>query len=226
MRVCIHQPNYLPYIGFFNKIKHTDTYVLFDMAQYEKNNFHNRNRIRTENGSMYLTIPILSKDCYLKKVCDVKLPPNNKWMKKHWKAIEANYARSDYFDSYKNSLEEIYQTNFTGLTDFNEKIIRFLINEFRLESTIIKSTDLNLDENLKSTDLLINILKELDATFYLSGPSGKKYLDELIFRKEGIRLDYQHFTHPDYKQRFDGFVENMSAIDLLFNVGEKSKEIL
>ncbi|MFZ2498674.1 WbqC family protein [Methanosarcina sp.] len=226
MKACIHQPNYLPYIGFFNKIKNTEVYVLFDIAQYEKNKFCNRNQIRTENGSMYLTIPVLSKDCYLKRMCDVKLPPNSKWMKKHWKAIEANYAKSEYFDSYKDPIEKLYQTNFTSLVDFNEEIIKFLINEFCLESTIIKSTDLNLDQNLKSTDLLINILKEINAASYLSGSSGKNYLNELTFKKEGIKLEYQHFTHPVYKQRFNGFVENMAAFDLLFNIGEKSKQMI
>lgn len=226
MNVCIHQPNYLPYIGFFNKIKNTEFYVLFDVAQYEKNNFHNRNQIRTENGSMYLTIPILSKDCYLKRICDVELPPDNKWREKHWKSIEANYAKSDYFDSYKDPLKKIYQTNFTKLVDLNEEIIRFLINEFGLESTVVRSTDLGLDENLKSTDLLINILKELNATSYLSGPSGKNYLLESTFEKEGIKLEYQNFIHPEYRQRFNGFLKNMAAIDLLFNIGEKSKEIL
>lgn len=226
MKVCIHQPNYLPYIGFFNKIKNTDVYVLFDVAQYEKNNYHNRNQIRTENGSMYLTIPILSKDCYLKRICDVKLPPDNKWKEKHWKAIEANYARSEYFDNFKHSLKKIYQTNFSKLVDFNEEIIRFLTNEFGLETTLVKSTDLNLEENLTPTDLLVNILTELNATSYLSGPSGKKYLFETTFEKKGIKLEYQNFIHPVYRQRFNGFLGNMAAIDLLFNIGEKSKEIL
>lgn len=226
MKVCIHQPNYLPYIGFFNKIKNTDVYVLLDVAQYVKNRFDNKNRIRTKEGSMYLTIPLLSKDCYLKRLYEVKSPPENKWKKKHWKSIEAHYAKADYFDSYKDSLKRIYETDFTKLVDFNEAIIRFLIKEFKLETTVIKSTDLDIDVNLNSTDLLINILKEVGASIYLSGISGKKYIDEGKFKASNIWLEYQHFVHPVYKQRFDGFVKNMAAIDLLFNVGEKSKELI
>jgi len=226
MNVCIHQPNYLPYIGFFNKIKNTDVYVLLDVAQYVKNRFDNKNRIRTKEGSMYLTIPLLSKDCYLKRLCEVKLPPNSKWKKGHWKSIEAHYAKADYFGCYKDFLNGIYETDFTKLVDVNEAIIRFLIKEFKLETKIIKSTDLNIDTNRKSTDLLINILTEVGADCYLSGPSGKKYMDEKKFKDANIRIEYQKFDHPIYKQRFDGFVKNMAAIDLLFNVGEKSKELI
>ena len=191
MKVCIHQPNYLPYIEFFNKIKNIDVYVLFDVAQYVKRQFHNRTRIRTKEGSMYLTIPLLSKDSYLKRLYDIKLPPKTTWKKEHWLSVERNYVKTDYFDSYKDSLENVYETDFTKLVEFNETKRSLLIKEFKLETIIIKSTD------LKSIDLLINILKEVGATCYLSGQSGKRYTYlqylsimkiKYLFEKAGLHI--------------------------------------
>lgn len=226
MRVCIHQPNYLPYLGFFNKIKNSDIYVLYDVAQYVKDRWDNRNRIRTKEGYMYLTIPLLDKDSFLKRFYEVKLPPNNKWQKKHWKAIQANYAKAKYFDSYSDFFKKHYSSRWENLADFNEAIIRYLMKEFSLNVEVINTTDLKLDLSPKSSDLLIEILENVNATSYLSGPSGEKYMDAERFKSSGIKIEFQKFTHPVYKQRYDGFIPNLSAIDLLFNMGKKSKELI
>lgn len=223
MIVSIHQPNYLPYLGFFNKIKNSDVFILLDIVQYEKNGFQNRNRIRVKNGWIYLTIPLKSKDCYLKKIYEVKLPEGNIWKKKHWKSIYYNYVKAPYFESYRDFFERIYlQKKHKLLVEINEEIIRYLVKEFNLSAKIIKASDLNIVKNLKSTDLLIEIVKSVGGEIYLSGISGRKYLEEKKFIKKGIKVEYQNFIHPVYPQVYEGFEKNMAAIDLLFNVGEKS----
>jgi hypothetical protein len=217
--VTIHQVNYIPWIGFFNKIKKADTFVLFDIADYEKNSVQNRNKIRTKDGWIYLTIPV-SKQYYRKPFFQVKFPEDTFWMSKHWKSIEINYSKAQYFDSYKDFFKEIYFSKFEYLSDFNEKIIRYLIKELGINVNILKSTEMNINEELKSTDLLIDILKKAEATNYLSGKSGKNYLEKEKF--SDIKLEFHEFTHPEYTQVFSPFIPALSSIDLLFNEGEKS----
>lgn len=221
----IHQVNYLPWLGFFNKIKNSDVFVMFDITDYEKNSIQNRNKIRTADGWCYLTIPI-NKICYRKPFYTVKMPANKKWKQNHWKAIELNYKKTDYFASYQDSFKEIYSRDYETLMELNSKIILYLLEQFDINVEIIKTTDLNLNRELKKTDMLVEILQAVKADTYLSGLSGKKYLEGKKFKRAGINLAYQNFKHPIYKQRYPGFELNMAAIDLLFNMGEKSKELI
>jgi hypothetical protein len=223
MIVGIHQPNYLPYMGYFNKMKNVDIFILYDIAQYVKNRYDNRNRIRIREGAVYLTIPVTDKDSYLKRFNEVVLPSDSTWQKNHWKSIHANYANSEFFNLYSEFFQHIYSKKFTFLSDFNEMIILYIKEKLDLDSEIIKTTKLNLNLNLKSTDLLIDILKKVDAKEYLSGPSGRKYLDEKKFHEAKIKLKFQDYQCPVYKQRYPGFIPNLSVIDLIFNMGEKSK---
>lgn len=228
MIVSIHQPNYLPYLGFFNKIKNSDLFILFDTAQYVKNDFHNRNRIKTPQGEIYLTIPIASKDCYLKRICDVPLPDDKSWALKHWKSIELNYKKTKYFEKYSSFFRDLYSNPPTMLIKLNESIIRYLLDAFGIKTKIIKASNLDINYNLKSNDLLIDILKKVRATEYISGKGrgGEHYVDVQKFESAGIKFRFQEFTHPIYLQQLGEFIPNMAAIDLLFNVGEKSGDLI
>lgn len=226
MIVSIHQPNYLPYLGYFNKINDSDIFVIYDTAQYVKNGFDNKNKIRTKDGFMYLTIPLRSSDCYKRRFSDVKLPENCNWQSKHWKAIHANYAVSEYYNDYASYLEKIYNSKWKMLVEISEAIIRFMIKELSIDVQIIKASELQIDTELKSTDKLIQILKQVSATKYISGPSGKNYMETGKFKENNIELIYQDFTIQEYKQRYPGFIGGLSAIDLLFNQGKKSKNYI
>lgn len=223
--VTIHQVNYLPWLGFFNKIKNSDAFVMFDTADYEKNGVQNRNKIRTAEGWCYLTIPV-NKIYYRKPLYTVKMPEDNRWMKKHWTALELNYKKANYFESYSNFFRKLYSQSYETLMGFNSKIILYLLKEFRINVEVVKTTDMNINRELKRTDLLINILQAAKANTYLSGQSGKTYLEEGKFKTAGIKLAYHEFKHPIYKQRYAGFEPNMAAIDLLFNIGEKAKDLI
>ena len=226
MKVTVHQPNYMPYLGIFNKIKNSDIYVMYDVAQYVKDRFDNRNKIRTREGELWLTIPVLDKDSLYRRFYEVKLPPKDNWRKKHWKSIETYYCKADYFESYREDIRRIYDDEYSFLVEINERIIRFLLREFGITTKIIKTSELDLDSNLKSTEMLIGMLKKVDATTYLAGESGRKYMDESMFSDAHIRLEYQNFTHRTYKQVYEPFIPNMAAIDLLFNMGDKSYELI
>lgn len=223
--LTIHQPNYLPWIGFFNKIKQADIFVSLDLVDFSKDSFTQRTRIRTPRGWTYLTIPIARK-FYKKPINEVLLPENSRWMEKHWKSIYFNYGGTNYFENYGNMFKKFYQTEFSTLVELNENAILLLMEELGLQTRMVKASELGVNKNLRKTKLLIDILAKTGADVYLSGKSGKKYLKRQKFERHGIGLVFQQFVHPTYPQRFDGFVPGLSIIDLLFNMGEKAKNLV
>jgi len=223
--VAIHQPNYLPWIGFFQKIALADIFVMLDIVQFSKDSFTQRTRIRTKNGWMWLTIPI-KRMHYFKPIREIPLPSDEKWMKKHETAMVSNYAKAPYYD--KNFIEEYYRSGFTKLQEFNEFGILYLKNKLGIKTKVVRASELGINEkSLKSTELLVEIVKLLGGGVYISGMGGRKYMEEEKFKKEGIEVKYFEFKTFEYPQRWEGFEPFMSAIDLLFNVGsERARELI
>ena len=234
MIASIHQPNHLPPLGFFHKMKQSDVFVILDTAQYVKNDYHNRNRIRTPQGSTWLTIPIPSKDCYQKRINEVPLPEDKTWAKKHLKSMELSYGKAPYFNEYIEFFREIYGNPPKMLVDLNVKIIKFLKDSLGIKTKLMMASEMNIDPSLRSIDMLIEILKKVGATEYISGKGrahqGKgTYIDEEDIKKfqdAGIKLRWHEFTHPEYPQPFPGFEKHMAAIDALFMLGPKAKELI
>lgn len=230
LRVAIHQVNYLPWIGFFSKIASADMYVVLDTAAYTRGSWINRNRIKVPpNRVVYLTIPIPRKFKGV-PIKDVELPNDRKWAKNHWITIRVSYSRADYFDSYKDFFRRIYIDaqvgKYTRLAEFNWQIVAYILKALDINVDVVWASELNLPSGLKKTDLLIAILETVGADVYISGIGGKKYLEEHKFDEHGIKLVYHKFKCPRYRQLWGEFVPNLSAIDLLFNEGERAKDIL
>ena len=221
--VAIHQPNYLPWIGYFQKMSLADIFVILDTVQFSKRSYTQRTKIRTKEGWMWLTIPV-EKKYYFKPIYEIHLPVESKWMRKHKMSLIKHYANSPFFD--RSFVERYYCSEFTTLQEFNEFGIFYLKNEFEIENKVIRASELGLDKNLKSTELLIEIVKRVGGDVYISGMGGKKYMEEEKFEKEGIEIRYFEFRPFEYPQRWEGFEPYMSAIDLLFNVGEKAKDLI
>ncbi|MBI2855073.1 MAG: WbqC family protein [Chloroflexi bacterium] len=223
--VTMHQPNYLPWIGLFSKISLADCLLIYDDAQYEKNCVINRNKIRTDKGSEYLTIPV-GRCPTETRISDVNLPQNQEWKQHHWRRIHDNYVKTPFFNDYAGFFEDLYREDLHCLCDLNEKILSYLLWCFKINVEVIKTSRLNLGSCLQKTDLMIAYLKRADADVYLSGPSGKSYLEIEKFPENNIALRFFKFQHPVYRQRYIGFEPNMSAIDLLFNMGPQSGEVI
>ena len=223
--VCIHQPNYLPWIGFFSKIRSADCFIIFDIVQYTSHGVINRNKIRTRTGSVYLTIPV-PRAFHNELILNVPLPRDSRWKKDHWQTLQTNYAAAPFFGEYKDFFKLIYQEDFPYLWQFNEKILRYLLDCFAIKVEIHKASHLDIDPALHKTDLIIACLKNTAADAYLSGPSGSQYLEREKFQENHIRLQYFSFRHPVYRQRYPGFEPNLSAVDLLFNTGPGAGRIL
>lgn len=223
MIIAIHQPNYIPYLGFFDKMKQSDTFVIYDDAQFNKEDFQHRNKIRIHRGWKWLTVPVEKKRIPIKDI-----PIRNDlmikdmvWQEVHLKEIQDNYKDVSYYSLYKDDLEAIYTDKYDKLIDLNINLINFLKNVFNINTKSIFASELGFTS--RSTERLVDIVDALGGDVYLSGPAGRNYLDVSLFESRGIRVEFQNFKHPVYKQRYDGFIPNMSAIDTLFNIGGMPK---
>lgn len=214
MIASIHQPQYLPYIGFFHKLSKSDIFILLDDVPATSNDFTNRNRIRTMDGWMWLTVPVLNKN--KTPVNQIKIQSSN-WGRKHWNSIIANYGKAPYFSEYSGYFKKVFEREWDMLVDLDEELLHYIAGKLNINIPFIKSSELGIEG--AGTERLISICKEVGADSYLSGIGGKDYLDEVMFKKENIKLIYQEFQHPVYRQRFEDFEPNMSIIDLLFNCG-------
>ena len=224
MRLVIHQPNFLPYVGFFHKLSLADTFVMMDNTQYDKK-FTNRNKIKIPDGWSWLTVPINKEHKFLpNKLVEINNKEN--WKEMHWKKITRSYTNSKFFKkNYKSFFEEVYNKEWKFLLELNSELLRQIIDWLGLKIQIIKESELNINGN--STERLVNVCKELGAETYVSGVGGKEYMNEKLFQKNNIKIEYQKFQCPTYTQIFGGdFIPNLSIIDLLFNNGSKSLPIL
>lgn len=223
MLITIHQPEHLPWLGFFHKINQADTFVILDSVQFRKNYFQNRNKIRTVNGWSWLTVPVKKNlDTIIK---DVKIDnTKNTWRKKCWDSIFYSYKKAPFFDSYSPEFESIFQTPWENLCEMNITIIKKVLKMLSLEPEILRSSEMGINE--KGSDLILNICKKTGAATYISGISGKDYLKPQDFRDAGINVTFQEFYHPIYRQMYEPFISCMSVLDLLFNHGEKSMDII
>jgi hypothetical protein len=220
--IAIHQPGYLPWLGFFKKIMYSDVFVLLDNVKFVKKQWHNRNYILTNNGPIFLTVPVIKNSG--ENIHEIKISYDEKWNINHKKTIFYNYNKSPFFDQYWNFFEEIYSKKFKNLLELNLEIINFFIKELELKTKIIFSSELGITE--KKSKLNLEICKSLNADIYLSGTLGQNYIIEEDFKKNDIKIEYQNFQHPKYNQNSNTFVPNMAFLDLLFNEGKNSKKIL
>ena len=220
--LSIRQPGYLPFIGFFKKIQATDVFVFLDDVQYTRSDFDNRNKIRIQDDSMWLTIPIFNKTG--QTLNEVKIDYSKKWVSKHKSSIEYNYEKAPYFEEYWKDIELILDKSWEKLIDLNMELINYFITKLEINTKTVFSSELNI--NKTGSEKLLEICKDLQVDTYLSGEFGRNYLDINLFQQENIKVIFEKFEHPTYDQTFDGFVQNMSIIDLLFNEGQNAKNIL
>ena len=217
-RVAIIQSAYVPWRGFFDLIGRCDEYVIFDTVQFAKRHWHNRNRIVTPAGPVWITIPVATKSRFEQSIEAVKV--SEPWAKKHWRTIVANYKRAPYFDALAPRLEPLFvaAAQETLLTRINETFLREFAVLLRLKTKIVRDT--KYAPTGSKTGQLLDICKNAGATHYLSGPSARNYLQEDAFREAGIVVEWMHYPdYPAYPQVWGGFEPAVSIIDLLMNAG-------
>ena len=220
MTVSIHQPNYLPWLGFFGKIKRSDKFVIFDNVQYprSKGHFGNRNKIKIYNDSKWLTVPVEGKS-EMKNFNQIKYKDTN-WKEEHLRLIEQFYKKTTYFCIYFDDFKEVLLKDYNSISHLSSELIIWFLSKLNINTEIIYSSEL-VDEDITGADRILAILKELKATKYItgSGPGSMRYINEKDFKEAGIELEWQSYHHPRYRQINGEFIPYMNILDLLFNEG-------
>ena len=225
MIVSINQPAYLPWLGYFQRIATSDLHVVLDHVQFEKNSFTNRNKVRTREGSCWLTVPVRTKGKFGSLFIDrLEIAQDTSWEEKHWATLKMNYARAPYFAEHAPFFEAIYSHRHSSLNPLMRQLTAYLLRVFGIRTPLLFSSEMPV-EGAKD-ELVLNLCRSAGATTYLSGALGRNYLREELFHEAGIKVEYQEYNHPRYGQVFPGFEPFLSAVDLLFNCGPQSLQIL
>lgn len=223
MRVTIHQPNFCPYPGFFQKILLADVFVIMDDVQIEYD-ITNRNKIITQEGNWERIIVPIKKHQKFHSIMNVEIDNDRDWKNIIWNQL-LTYDNEKYFNSYKNFFNEIFHKNWDSLFELNFLIIKKIIEWLNLKVEIILESELKVKTN--SSQRLVDVCKAVDATTYLSGTGAKNYLDKKLFLKNNINLEFQKYSPIQYPQVFsENFIPNLSILDSLFNVGEKTMKLI
>jgi hypothetical protein len=216
--VVLLQSNYIPWKGYFDLINIADEFIFHDDLQYTEQDWRNRNLIKTDNGVKWLSIPVGST--HKKMICEVETK-GSEWKAQHRKKIEGAYAGAKYFKEFEYILDELYNNDISSLSQYNQHVIKYLCGILNINAIFSRSEDY-YPENSK-TERLIGILKKAGATKYISGPNGKNYLQEDLFKEASIDLEYYSYHgYPEYPQLHGPFVHEVSVIDLIFNTGKEA----
>ena len=215
-KVAIVQSNYIPWKGYFDLIAAVDEFILYDDMQFTKNDWRNRNKIKTPQGVQWLSIPV--GDCINRRIRDVSLS-NRSWQKKHWKTLEANYRRGPHFDEIAAWLEPLYHIEtYTHLSQLNRIFIEAICNYTGIKTVIRNSWDYTQIDG--KTERLADLCAQAGGTEYISGPAAKDYLEESIFTNMNIKLTWVDYAgYPQYPQLWGEFTHGVTILDLLFNCG-------
>ena len=224
-KIAILQSNYIPWKGYFDLINMVDEFILYDDMQYTRRDWRNRNKIKTPNGLVWLTIPVEVKGKYFQKINETKVNEKD-WAKKHWHQIKENYSKTKYFKDYKDIFEELYITcDEEYLSQINYKFITTINKILGITTKIRLSSEFELVDG--QTEKLLGICKDCDADIYISGPAAKGYFDEELAKKENIKVEWMDYSGYDkYEQLYPPFEHGVTILDAIFNLGPESKKIL
>ena len=216
--LSVHQPQYIPWLGYFDKIKNSDLFVYLDCCQYKHREFQNRNRIWTTNGELWLAVPVLVKGRREQRIKDVMINNDSRWAESHWRSIKTVYAKAPYFDEHEEVFSDIYlKKEWRFLMDLNIEITSYLLKCFDINTPVRLESDIGTES--LSTERIAQLCEKTGSNVYLSGSGAKAYLDEKYLLDKGIETKWQDFQHPEYLQfnNNGNFVPYMSALDCIFN---------
>jgi hypothetical protein len=223
VNVVILQPSYIPWRGYFGQIRRADLFIFYDDVQYDKHGWRNRNQIKTAQGKQWLTIPVHSKGVTEGiPIKDVRIDWSKPWGKSHLKALQFAYNKTPYFKTYLPLLESFYDRRDECLADFTIETTILLSRELGIDSTdFLRASELRGIHGVK-TDRLIQILKQVGAKHYISGPSAREYVEKEKFDEAGISLEYMEYNYPEYPQLYPPFDPYVTILDLLFMTGKEA----
>jgi hypothetical protein len=224
-RVAIVQSNYIPWKGYFDVIHSVDEFILYDDMQYTRRDWRNRNRIKTKDGLLWLTIPVEVKGRYLQKIKETAISDTG-WNRHHWEVLATTYARTPGFRRYGEYFEALYASATDQfLSAINYRFLTAICRLLEIPTRISWSMDYTLPDG--KTERLVDLCRQAGASTYLSGPAARDYLDESLFERAGIGVEYMDYSgYPEYVQRFGPFEHGVSILDLIFHTGPDARRYM
>ena len=199
-----------------------DEFILYDDAQFTKNDWRNRNKIKTAQGIQWLSVPV-GQDIS-RRIRDVELPDTN-WNIKHWKSIENNYRKAKYFEEVSLFFKPIYMKHYANLSELNRVLIEAVCSYLGIKTKISNSWNFNLADG--KINRLLELCSQANATEYVSGPAAMSYIEPLLFKEKGVKLTWFDYSgYPEYQQLFGEFAHGVTILDLLFNCGKSSSNYM
>lgn len=229
MVVSAHQPSYFPWLGWLHKIASSDLFILMDEVQLSDKSYQHRNIFLTNTGKVkYLTIPFEKKGYLEKNICELGVNQQVRWQKNHFNFIKENYRKHPFFEEIIKEIEPFFYKDYSTLIDILSDEISLVMNLFDVKTKIVYQSSLDYDRETVKNDLVLELVKSVDANTYLSGVGAKSYLDIESFNRNNIAVVFQEFKHPEYMQQYSNeFLQGMNCLDVLFNLGiDKSRDLL
>lgn len=218
--VTIHQPDFIPWLGFFDRWERSDLFIILDDVQFIRRGWQHRDKIKTRDGVVWLTVPVIKKGRYDQLVREVRIDNSRNWKDKHLRTIKCAFRGCVNFGGVYEKLKEVYENDYDLLVDFNIDLLKVLSGILGVKTPTVRSSQFGLISS--RSQRLIELLNLEHATDYLTGTGSREYLDEELFRNSGINVIWQDFEHPVYEQLYGGFVPNLSVIDYLMNVEQNN----
>jgi hypothetical protein len=216
--VSAHQPNFAPWLGFFDKALHSDVLVLLDNVQFIKRGYQNRARIKAGNGPQWLTVPVISKGRYDQATRDVEIDETARWRAVHLRTLQTVLAKAPHREELLEVVEPIYsRDDLHRLTELNMEIIRAVADRLGIATRLVLASELPIEGS--STRLMVSLTKAVGGDVYLSGPTGRRYLEPELFDEAGLGLRYHSFDIFEYPQLHGPFEPGLSCLDYLANCG-------
>jgi hypothetical protein len=223
MIVAIHQPQYLPWLGYFDKMLKADVFCYLDTVQYKKNEWQNRNRIKTAGGWQWLTVPVTYR--FPQKICEVGINNTVNWGRKHLQALRTSYCRAPFFERYIPVFEEVLNSRWVSIVALNLHLIQCLRELLGIgDKPAVRASRIEASDD--PTQRIIDICQALGGDTYLAGQGAAGYMDSERFRQREICVVTQNFQHPVYPQLYNGFQDHLSIVDLIFNCGPDSATVI
>ena len=223
MKVGTIQSNFLPWRGYFDFIREVDLFIIHDDLQYTKGDWRNRNKIKTPHGTRWITVPVHYHHTD-QLIEETEIDNSKPWARSMLNRIQNSYQKAPFFESYFSELSDLLLEPAASISDLNLRLINWVCSHLEIKTPLSFSREYH-PKGVK-TERLIGLLKQVGATAYLSGPAAKVYIEPELFEQAGIRLEYKVYDYPEYEQLYPPFDPAVSVIDLLFMLGEDSKNYL
>jgi len=234
MRLGALQPGYLPWLGFFDQIARCDLFIIYDDLPYTRDSWRNRNRVKTPGGWYWLTVPVVNRGLGQKTIREIEVSEQGQWRRHHWRTVKNYYARAPYFPAHEAFFAGLYEKPWRFLVDLDLAIVVYLLRVLRIDTKVLLSSEAGLEAaymrakppGKDPTGRVAFLCRQLGADGFLEGALGRTFLDPSRLESSGVALEFHDYQHPHYRQLFGRFIPYLSVIDLLFNHGPESLDIL